>query len=149
MTTRLKDRISLVLLDDNPSARKRVVARLHAQPGFQVLAASAGTAAALRKVRETKPDLVLLNLHREGADSLTMAGALHGGAPEPRVIIMGLGPLQENLMSFVRAGVSGFIMADASFERFLRTIHSVVNGIPVLPPELTHALFGQLHQRGV
>jgi len=148
MTTGTKKRISVVLLDDNPSARKRVVARIHAQPGFQVLAASAGTAAALRKVRETKPDLVLLNLRREGADSLTMAGALHGGAPESRLVIMGMEPLQGDLMSYVRAGVAGFIMANASFDRFLSTIDSVARGVPVLPVELTNALFGQLKQHG-
>ena len=146
MGDRVSKQISVVLLDDNPSARKRVVARIHAEPGFQVLAASAGTAAALRTVRQTKPDLVLLNLRREGADSLTMAGALHGGAPESRVVIMGLEPTQANLMSFLRVGVSGFLMANASFDTFLATIHSVVQGIPVLPPELAHALFAQIQQ---
>ena len=148
MTARESRRISVVLLDDNPSARKRVVARIQAEPGVQVLAASAGTAAALRTVRQTKPDLVLLNLRREGADSLTMAGALHGGAPESRVVIMGLEPKQANLMGFLRVGVSGFLMADASFDTFLATIHSVVRGIPVLPPELAHALFAQIQEHG-
>ena len=139
-------RISIVLIDDNPAARQRVVSRLKAQPGFQVLAASAGTATALYKVRKTRPDVVLLNLHREGADSLTMAAALHGGAPQSRLLIIGLGPRQANLSSFVRAGVVGFIMADASFDRFLASVHSVAQGIPVLPPELAHALFGQLRR---
>ena len=59
---------------------------------------------------------------------------------------MGMGPLQDDLMGFVRAGVSGFIMADASFDRFLNTIDSVAHGIPVLPVELTNSLFGQLKQ---
>ena len=136
--------ISVVLIDDNPSGRKRVVSRIKAQPGVQILAVSAGTAAALRKVRESKPDLVLLNLSRSGADSLTMATALHGGAPASRVIIMGLEPLQGNLMRFLRAGVCGFIMAGASFDQFIGTMNSVARGVPVLPPELTHALFGQI-----
>jgi two-component system nitrate/nitrite response regulator NarL len=146
MMVRTKKRISVVLIDDNPSARKQVVSRLGAQPGFQVLAASAGTAVALRTVRATKPNLVLLNLRREGADSLTMAMALHGGAPESRVIIMGMGPGREDLLSFVRAGVSGFIMADASFDRFLGTIDAVAQGKQVLPLELIGALFLQLKQ---
>jgi len=141
-------RISLVLIDDNPSARQGVVALIRAQPGFHVLAASAETEAALQQVRESKPDLVLLNLRREGKDSLTLAGALHGEVPESRVIVMGMVPLQEDVASFVRAGVSGFIMADASFDRFLRTIHSVAQGIQVLPLALTHSLFGQLKRHG-
>ncbi len=144
MAARMRKRISMVLIDDNPSARERVVALLRAQPEFHVRAAPPETDAALQRVRETKPDLVLLNLPREGDDSLRLAGALHGEVPDSRVIIMGMEPLQADVASFIRAGVSGFIMADASFDTSLSTIHSVAQGIQVLPLELTGSLFGQL-----
>lgn len=137
-------RVSLVLVDDCPSAREGMGALIRAQPGFQVLAASAKREAALRQVRGSKPDLVLLNLAGAGDDSLALARALHGEVPESRVLIMGLEPRHEDLASFVRVGVSGFIMAKASFDTFLSTIHSVARGIQVLPPELTRSLFGQL-----
>jgi DNA-binding NarL/FixJ family response regulator len=140
--------ISLVLIEDNRSSRERLVTVIRAQPGFHVLAASADTEEALRTVRETRPDLVLLDLGQEDDDRLTLAAALHGEVPESRVIIMGLGPLQEDVASFVRAGVSGFIMAGASFDEFLRTIHSVAQGTQVLPLELTRSLFGQLNRNG-
>jgi DNA-binding NarL/FixJ family response regulator len=146
MTARVRKRISLVLIDDNLSAGEGVVARIRAQPGFHVLADSAGTEEALKQARQTKPDLVLLNLRREGDDSLMLAGALHGGVPKSRVIVMGLDPLHEDVASYVRAWVSGFLMADASFDTFLGTVHSVAQGTPVLPLQLTHALFGQLSE---
>jgi DNA-binding NarL/FixJ family response regulator len=141
--------ISLVLIDDNRSSREGLVTVIRAQRGFHVLAASADTEEALRTVREARPDVVLLDLGQEDDDRLTLAAAFHGEVPESRVIIMGLGPLQEDLASFVRAGVSGFIMAGASFDEFLRTIHSVAQGTQVLPLELTHSLFGQLIRPGV
>jgi DNA-binding NarL/FixJ family response regulator len=142
---RLRKRISMLLVDGNPLAREGVVARIRAQPGFHVLAASAKIEQALRKVRAIEPDMVLLNLSREGPRSLMLAGALHGEVPESPVIIMGLEPLHEDVAGFVRAGVSGFIMTDASFDKFLSTIHSVARGIQVLPLELTPSLFGQLN----
>jgi DNA-binding NarL/FixJ family response regulator len=141
--------ISLVLIDDNRSSREGVVALIRKQPGFHVLATSADVEAAVRTVRETKPDIVLLDLGQEDDDRLVLAGALHGAVPESQVIIMGLVPLQTNLASFVRAGVSGFIMKDASFDRFLSTIRSVAQNIRVLPTELTGSLFGQLGGDGV
>jgi DNA-binding NarL/FixJ family response regulator len=140
----MRKRISMVLLDDTPSAREGVVALLRAQPELHVSACPPDTAAALQMVQEAKPDLVLLNLPREGDDRLTLAGALHREAPDSRMIVMGLEPLQTDVAGFIRAGVSGFIMADASFDTFLSTIHSVVQGIQVLPFELTGSLFGQL-----
>ena len=141
--------ISLVLIDDNRSSREGVAALIREQPGFHVLAASADVEEAVRTVRETRPDVVLLDLGQEDDDRLILAGALHGAVPESQVIIMGLVPLQANLASFVRAGVSGFIMKDASFDRLLSTIRSVAQNIRVLPTELTSSLFGQLNGHGV
>jgi DNA-binding NarL/FixJ family response regulator len=141
---RVSKQISLVLIDDNPSTCDGVVALIRAQPGFQVLVVSADVEAALRQVREAKPHLVLLKLRPEGDGSLTVAGALHGELPDSRVIVMGLKPLHEDVAGFVRAGVSGFVMAGASFATFLATIHSVAQGIQVLPLELTASLFEQL-----
>ena len=140
--------ISLVLIDDNRSSRDGVVALIREQPGFHILAASADIEEAVRTVRDTRPDVILLELGQEDDERLALAGALHGEVPESRVIIMGLVPLQADLASFVRAGVSGFIMKDASFDRLLSTIHSVVRNIRVLPTELTSSLFGQLQRHG-
>jgi DNA-binding NarL/FixJ family response regulator len=138
-------RISVALIDDNLVARDGIVALIRSQPGFQVLAASANIEDALRQVLEARPDLVLLNLRREGEDSLTLAGLLHGRAPASRVIVMGLRPVREDVASLIRAGVSGFIMAGAPFGVFLDTICLVARGSQVLPDELTASLFGQLH----
>lgn len=138
-------RISVVLIDDNLVACEGIVALIRSQPGLQVLAASANMEDALRQVLETRPDLVLLNLRREGEDGLTMAGLVHGQAPASRVIVMGLRPAREDVASLIRAGVSGFIMANAPFGVFLDTIHLVAEGTQVLPDELTASLFDQLH----
>lgn len=142
-------RISLVLIDDNPSACEGVAALLRAEPGFCVLTASAEIEEAMRQVRQTRPDLVLLNLQRVGEDSLKVAGALHGESPESRVIVMGMKRLHEDIEGFVRAGVSGFIIAAASSDTFLATIRSIAGGNRVLPLELTGSLFGQLNGHGV
>ncbi len=147
-TTLMKLHLSIVFVDDHPLAPSAIVAQIRAQPGFRVLAASAEIEAALRQVRETRPDLVLLNLTQESDDSLTLAGALHGDSPESRVILMGLKPLHRDVAGFVRAGVSGFIMMGASFPEYLRTIRSVAAGVQVLPKELTRVLFGQLNRHG-
>jgi DNA-binding NarL/FixJ family response regulator len=138
-------RISVVLIDDNLAAREGIVALIRSHPEFQVLAAPATIEEGLRQVQETRPDLVLVHVRREGDDSLKVAGLLHGQAPASRVIVMGLRPVQEDVTSLIRAGVSGFTMAGAPFDVFLDTIHLVARGTQVLPDELTATLFGQLH----
>lgn len=143
-TDPVKAHISLVLIDDNRLLREGLAAMIHTQPGFKVLAASADVEEALKKVREVRPDVVLLDFGLEDHDSLRLTATVHGEVPAARVIVMGLLPLQEDVAAYVRAGASGFIMKDASFEDFFATIRAVAGGAEVLPPALTNSLFTQI-----
>jgi DNA-binding NarL/FixJ family response regulator len=111
-------RITLVLLDDHAPAPDGVDALIRSQPGLEILAAPAETEDALRQVRET--------------------------SRHSPVIVMGLEPHDGDVVGFVRAGVSGFVMADATRGRFLATVRAVMEGRNVLPAELTSTLFAQL-----
>ena len=136
--------IALVLIDDNRLLREGIVAMVSSQPGFKVLAASADAAEALKKVREAKPDIVLVDFGLEDHDSLSLTATVHAEVPEAKVIVMGLQPVQEDVAQYVRAGARGFIMKDASFEEFFTTIRAVAGGAQVLPSQLTDSLFTQI-----
>ena len=136
--------IALVLIDDNRLLREGIVEMIRSQPGFKVLAASADAIEALEKVREAKPDIVLLDFGLEGHDSLSLTATVHAEVPQARVIVMGLLPTQEDVARYVRAGASGFVMKDASFEEFFATIRAVAGGAQVLPKQLTKSLFSQI-----
>ena len=136
--------IALVLIDDNRLLREGLAAMIHTQPGYKVLAASADVDEALQQVREAKPDVVLVDFGLVDHDSLRLTATVHAEVPAARVIIMGLLSVQEDVADYVRAGASGFIMKDASFEDFFGTIRAVAGGAEVLPPALTNSLFAQI-----
>lgn len=138
--------ISLVLIDDNRLLREGLAGLIRKQRGFTVLAASADIEEAMRKVREAKPTVVLLDFGLESHDSLQLTATVRSEVPEARVIVMGLLPLQDDVADFVRAGASGFLMKDASFDDFLGAIRAVAGGAVVLPPQLTGSLFSQIAQ---
>ena len=136
--------IALVLIDDNRLLREGLAAMIHTQPGFKVLTASADVEEALQKVREAKPDVVLLDFGLVDHDSLSLTATVHVEVPAARVIVMGLLSAQEDVADYIRAGASGFIMKEASFEDFFSTIREVAGGAEVLPPALTNSLFAQI-----
>jgi DNA-binding NarL/FixJ family response regulator len=136
--------IKLVLIDDNRLLREGIVEMIRTQPGFKVLAASADAIEALEKVREARPNVVLLDFGLENHDSLNLTSTVHAEVPEAKVIVMGLLPMQEDVAHYVRAGASGFIMKDASFDEFFATIRAVAKGAQVLPSQLTNSLFSQI-----
>ncbi len=136
--------IAIVLVDDNRLLREGLTALIHTQPGFKVLAAFADVGEALELVREAKPDVVLLDLGLADLDSLSLTATVHSEVPIARIIVMGLLPAQEDVADYVRAGASGFIMKDASFDDLFSTIRAVAGGAEVLPRALTNSLFTQI-----
>jgi DNA-binding NarL/FixJ family response regulator len=136
--------IALVLIDDNRLLREGIAAMVRAQPDFEVLVASADVDEALEKVREARPDVVLLDFGLDDHDSLSLTATVHAEVPTAKVIVMGLLPIHEDVADYVQAGASGFVMKDATFEEFFSTLRAVARGVQVLPTELTNSLFGQI-----
>jgi DNA-binding NarL/FixJ family response regulator len=144
----VKSSISLVLIDDNRLVREGLAVLLRQQPGFTVLGA-ADIEEALRKVREARPDVILLDFGLENHDSLRVAATIHAEVPKAKIVVMGIFALQEDIAAFIRAGASGFLLKEASLEDLVRTVRTVVGGGSVLPEELTGSLFGQIAQHGL
>ncbi len=145
----MNETISLVLVDDNRLLREGLARLIREQKDFRILAASADAEEAMVKVREAKPDVVLLDFGLEGHDSLALTATIHREVPEAKVIVLGLLPIEEDIVGLVRAGASGFILRDATFDDFVRTIRSVVAGMVVLPAQLTGSLFNQIAHQAV
>jgi DNA-binding NarL/FixJ family response regulator len=123
---------------------------LNEQPGIKVVAAFGnGRDAVLKATQELKPQIILLDLGLKGQNSLRLVEWVRKESPEVKVIVMDLIPMEADIVAFVREGASGFLLKDATFDDFLRTIRSVAVGIKVLPPSLTGSLFSQIVEQVV
>ncbi|HWZ27124.1 MAG TPA: response regulator transcription factor, partial [Gemmatimonadales bacterium] len=122
-------------------------ALLNQVPGFKVVAAaSSGDTSRLKRV---SPNVVLLDLGLRNGDSLRVAEKVKKEFPESKVIVMDLLPVHEDIVDFVNAGVSGFIMKDATLDDLVNTIRLVAKGAQVLPPEMTRSLFSEIARNAV
>jgi DNA-binding NarL/FixJ family response regulator len=136
-------RIHILLIEDNRLLREGLALMLKEQPDLKVVASS-GNSDAIMKAKQLKPTVIVLDLGLRVQKSSRLLGLLMKSAPKAKVIGMDLVPVQEDLVHYVQAGVSGFVLKDATFKDFLRTIRSVVNGANVLPSPLTSSLFSQI-----
>jgi two-component system, NarL family, nitrate/nitrite response regulator NarL len=142
-------RISLLLIEDNRLLREGIAAMLNEQPDLSVVATAPGGDGVLPLVRDAKPQLVLLDSALGEHDSLRLLEAVKEASPEIRVIVMDLLPAPQDIVEFVAAGCSGFILKDATLDDFVSTIRSVAQGIPVLPPPLTSTIFSHVAQHAL
>jgi DNA-binding NarL/FixJ family response regulator len=139
--------ISVALIEDNRLVREGMMAMLNQTKDFQVVAAGPSGDPGL--LRDTKPHVILLDVGLWDDDSLRVAETVRKESPDSKVIIMDLLPVHEDIVEFVNAGVSGFILKDATFEDLVTTIRSVAEGAHVLPPAMTSSLFSQIAKEAI
>jgi DNA-binding NarL/FixJ family response regulator len=135
------DTIKIAIIDDNRLVREALTAMLNRLPDVRVVSSDVADSASLAA---TKPDVLLLDVGLRDQDSLRVAATLRQENPDAKIIVMDLLPVNEEIMEYVNAGVSGFVLKDASFDEFIATIRSVATGEKVLPPRLTESLFSQI-----
>ena len=143
------NKIRLMLVEDNRLLREGLTAMLKGQPDVEIVASFGNGENIVVKAQERKPEVILLDLGLRSQNSLRVVELVKQGAPEVKLVVMDLIPVQADIVEFVKAGVSGFLLKDATFEDFLRTIRSVAAGAKVLPPSLTGSLFSQIIEQAV
>ena len=133
--------ITVAIIDDNRLVREALAFMLDELADVRVVTSAVANATFLT---ETKPDVWLLDVSLRDQESLQVAAALLRENPQARIIVMDIIPVHEDIIEFVNAGVSGFVLKDSTFEDFVDAIRSVAAGEKVLPPRMTQSLFSQI-----
>lgn len=142
-------KIRLLLIEDNRLLRDGINSILKPHKDIVIIAASGDAKNSLVKIRQLKPNVVLLDLGLRSQNSLHVVEIVKKDFPLAKIIVMDLAPVQSDILQFVKAGANGFILKDASLNDFLITIRSVSEGATVLPSLLIDSLFSQIVDHAV
>ena len=134
--------ISIGIIEDNRLVREGLIALLSNLSDVRVVASASGDETAM--LPDVKAQVVLLDVGLSHGHSLRVAKQIRQDWPDSRVILMDVLPVYEDLVQFVNAGVSGFVMKDATLEDLVSTVRSVAQGGQVLPPQMATTLFARI-----
>ena len=134
----------ILIIEDNRVLRDGLTVMLNGQADMRVVATIGSGNNIQLKASQTKPHVILLDVGLKNFNELSVVESVRKNLPEAKVIGMGFVPSQSDIVEFVEAGASGFILKDATVKEFLRTIRSVAHGAKVLPPSLTDSLFSHV-----
>ncbi len=137
-------KIRMLLIEDNQLLREGILAILKKQADIKIVTISGKNENTVLKIHKLKPNVVLLDLGLRNRNSLEIVYLVKKEFPKINIIMMDLSPVQADVLQYVKAGASGFILKDATLNDFLITIKTVAEGTKVLPPTLTDSLFSQI-----
>jgi Response regulator containing a CheY-like receiver domain and an HTH DNA-binding domain len=137
-------KIRILVIEDNRVLRDGITAMLNEQADMHVVATIGSGNNVLLKASQTKPHVILMDVGLKNFKESSVVESIKKKMPEIKVIGMGFVPTQSDIVEFVEAGASGFILKVATVKEFLGTIRSVAQGVKVLPPSLAGSLFSHV-----
>jgi DNA-binding NarL/FixJ family response regulator len=134
--------IRVLIVDDQELVRTGFRLFLETQPGLAVVGEAGDGEEAIERVRELRPDVVLMDIRMPVMDGVEATARLTSGAvePAPRVLVLTTFDLDEYVFGALRAGAAGFLLKDAPRERLIEAIRVVHSGEALLSPSITRRL---------
>jgi two-component system nitrate/nitrite response regulator NarL len=141
--TQSTEPIRVVVADDHPLFREGVVTSLRSNPDIEVVGQAQDAAGALRVVREQLPDLVLLDVTMPGG-GVSAAAQIASACPATRIVMLTVSEDEDDLLSAMKAGASGYVLKGVSASDLARVVRSVSGGDVYVAPSLAFGLLREM-----
>jgi DNA-binding NarL/FixJ family response regulator len=134
--------ITVAVADDQALVRAGFRSLLEAEPEMQVVGEAADGEGVLALVRETHPDVVLMDIRMPGVDGLeaTRRIAADPALESTRVLVLTTFELDEYVFEALRVGASGFLVKDTEPADLVKAVRAVAAGDAQLSPSVTRRL---------
>ena len=135
--------IRVILADDQPLIRAGLRMLIDRTPDIDV-AGEAGTGAeAVQLARDTRPDVVLMDIRMPGMDGIEATRLITTSDTHTHVLMLTTFDDDDYVYGALRAGASGFLVKDMALEDILTAIRVVAAGDAMIAPGVTRRLIGQ------
>jgi len=118
----------VLLVDDHPLVREGLGRLVNDQPDLHVVGEADGPVRALELIKQSRPDLVALDLSLSGGDGLELCKQLHDLYPDLPVLIISMHDESLYAERALRAGASGYVMKQAPQEQVMAAIRRTLAG---------------------
>jgi DNA-binding NarL/FixJ family response regulator len=137
--------IRVLLADDQVLIRSGFAALIASSNDLVVVGEASDGAQAVARVRELRPDVVLMDIRMPGTDGLSATQEITDSPDlaEVRVIVLTTFEADEIVLSALRSGASGFLGKSVEPEELLDAIRVVARGDSLLSPGATRSLIAR------
>ena len=141
--------IRVVVADDQALVRGGFRVMLDSADDIEVVGEAANGTEAVDLVRETAPDVVLMDIRMPEMDGIEATRVLLGdpATAAVRVLVLTTFDLDEYVYAALRAGASGFLLKDTDPEDLLAAVRIVAEGEALLAPSVTKRLIAEFARR--
>ena len=133
--------IYVTIFEDNKDLREGMQQILNASPGFSCASAYANCNNLIKRLQETKPDVVLMDIQMPGMLGIEAAAVIRQEFPELPVLMQTVFEDNAKVFAAICAGANGYILKSTPPVKLLEAIKEVAEGgSPMTPSVATKVL---------
>lgn len=141
-------KLRIFLIDDHNLFRSGVKALLVRQPDFEVVGEAADGLEGLKRAKQLKPDVVLLDLNMPGISGREAVKMLVEELPQTQVLMLTVSEDAEDLMDTLKSGARGYLLKNIDADYLVESIRRAARGEAVMSPQMTSKLVRGLQAGG-
>jgi DNA-binding NarL/FixJ family response regulator len=132
--------IKVVLVDDHTLILRGLRDLLSASPGIVVVGEASDYGSVRTLVRDTQPDVVVLDINLPGRSGLDVLASLNELAAPPRVLMLSQFPADQYGIRALRAGAMGYLNKSCDPALIVEAVHEIAAGRTYVTGDLAHLL---------
>jgi len=105
--------------------------------GYSVPPVAGTGAEALQIIRETKPDLVLMDLSMPRMNGVGAIQEIKKQSPSTKILVLTVHKTEEYILTTLKAGADGYILKDATHSELMLAIENIFSGRSYLSPGIS------------
>jgi two-component system, NarL family, response regulator LiaR len=130
--------IRALIVDDHPVTREGLRTALELSDDVVVVVGEASSGEeAVERARELVPDVVFMDVRMPGMDGIEATRRIRQAAPATKVILITIDESRGAISEAIQAGVSGYLLKDASPDSLVDAARNAIEGNAVIHPQLT------------
>jgi DNA-binding NarL/FixJ family response regulator len=134
------DPIRVLCVDDPPLMREGIAAMIRDQPDLRLVAEAASGGEAIRRHREHRPDVTLMDLRLPDMSGIEAVIAIRAELPEARVLMLTTFEGDMDIQRALRAGARGYLLKSMPPAELVAAIREVHAGRKRIPPQVAAQL---------
>jgi DNA-binding NarL/FixJ family response regulator len=131
--------IRALIVDDHPVTREglRTLLELSGEDAVMVVGEAGSGEEAVAQVLQLEPDVVFMDVRMPGISGIEATKQIRKANPGTKVILITIDESRGAISEAIQAGVSGYLLKDASADALLDAAKQAVEGRAVIHPQLT------------